>query len=784
MQIHILSLILALATFSGCEQSESAAAAQDTASGDYTTSIAIQRDSALAAAATALAQGRPWRATQLIAPALADSARRSPEAVMLAAEAAGGWNGWVEVERLLAGMPWLGDRFDGRAQALLARAALARDADSLAVASAAAAARTARDDTQRGTRLVLLARALDRLDRLDSARVAYERAAGLLPVASDWLLLRAAGVTADSAGREAYYASLTTEVARAEAPAAEAAARERTGDFEGARRAWLALGEEVTALRIALETAAGPAGSDDRRAVRARLLEIIGSRSGTSAALAAVELLDLYFRELTAREEILVARSTARSGPISRAADAYERALRAGVGSGSDRLAYGRILLALNRDSEAARQFGRVDAPRSLVADALYQRARALLRTGDLERARTQLRAVIRDHPRETNTAAIALLLLGDLATDEQRDVAAREAFRDVVRVYPTSSSAPRAAFRAAIIAFAAGDYGTAATEFDALRDSYPRSEEAVAAGYWSGRALSAALDSARAVERWRGVMADEPESYYAMLAARRLGVPAWAPPDPAGSDSFVVFPAIDSAVARITLLRQLGMDYEAREELRALERDAGDEPERMLATANALRSLEESSRAIALTWDAIDEGAERDARAYRLLYPVTHRTALRAEAVAHGLDPALVAALIRQESHFNPRATSGVGARGLMQVMPSLGRTISRSLDFPVWDPVLLYLPDVNMQLGMRHLADLFESYDNVPYILAAYNAGSSRVRRWREKIGAEDPELFTERIPYTETRDYVRVVQRNRHLYESLYELTTENGSPLSRE
>jgi soluble lytic murein transglycosylase len=102
---------------------------------------------------------------------------------------------------------------------------------------------------------------------------------------------------------------------------------------------------------------------------------------------------------------------------------------------------------------------------------------------------------------------------------------------------------------------------------------------------------------------------------------------------------------------------------------------------------------------------------------------------------------------------------------------MPDVGRTVARSLGFPLWDPVLLYQADVNARLGTRHLADLFRQYDELPHILAAYNAGMSRVERWRTKAGVDDPEMFTERIPYVETRDYVRIILRNRDLYRALY-------------
>jgi soluble lytic murein transglycosylase len=95
----------------------------------------------------------------------------------------------------------------------------------------------------------------------------------------------------------------------------------------------------------------------------------------------------------------------------------------------------------------------------------------------------------------------------------------------------------------------------------------------------------------------------------------------------------------------------------------------------------------------------------------------------------------------------------------------------VATSLRFPSWDPVLLYQPDVNVRLGAAHLAGVLRQYPAPAYALADYNAGRSRVVRWRQKPGADDPELFTERIPFVETRDYVRIVLRNRELYAALY-------------
>jgi soluble lytic murein transglycosylase len=267
---------------------------------------------------------------------------------------------------------------------------------------------------------------------------------------------------------------------------------------------------------------------------------------------------------------------------------------------------------------------------------------------------------------------------------------------------------------------------------------------------------------------RWRAVVEREPLSYYAMLSNRRLGAPSWAPPRSA--DSSVQVPAVDSAMTRVAQLERLGLDAEVRHEYAALVEEADRSVSRLIATGAALRDHEQPSRAIALGWKAVGRGA-RTADAYRLVYPLLYRDLLVTEARRHRLDPALVAALIRQESSFTPRAVSRADARGLMQVLPNVGRAIARARGYPFWDPALLFEPAANLELGMSHLADALRQYPDLTRALAAYNAGGSRVTRWNRKAGVSDPEVFAERIPFDETRDYVRIVQRNVEMYRVLY-------------
>ncbi|HWH53097.1 MAG TPA: transglycosylase SLT domain-containing protein [Gemmatimonadaceae bacterium] len=759
------SLLAAFLSFAACGRSSEADAAGDVSeSSDRALAQAIASSGPLTAAQALIDSGHPWRATQLLAPVLRDSATRTPAALIVAARAAAGWSGWAEVDKLLGRAGWLDAQFDGEGRELLARSALERGADTIALTQASAAAADARDATTRGPRLVFLARALERNNQFDSAAATYLRAAADLRDVRDWLALRAAGNEQDSAKRAAAFADVKLAAARPRVAWTEAQARERFADPVGAATRYAALGATVPALRLRLSVANDSAARDS---IRVALLAFVRSHSGSSDAKQAVEVLDKGFTALTAGEELIVARSAAASGPQPRALTAFAHALALPSSvTASDRIDYAQVLARAGRTKDAIAQLDAVTGP--LAAQAAYQRARILLNAGTAEATRTALRDVAARFPADTSVASSALYLLADLTTDDGNDAAARTLFRQVYAAYPRSARAVDARFRAAIIAFVAGDAKSAAHELDSLSALYPRSDESTAAQYWAGRAWAAAGNKKLATTRWRAIVAQPVVSYYTVQSLERLGAPTWKPA--ARPDSFPRVPAVDSAATRIALLTRLGMDVEARLELDALDDQAASSIGRTLATAHAFLALEQPSRAMRLGQKLIDAG-ERDGRAFRLAFPAPDRDELSRDARARGLDPALVAGLIRQESSFNPRAVSVAGARGLMQVLPPIGEDVAKSLAFPVWYPALLTDADANLQIGTAHLATYTQQYGALPRVLAAYNAGGSRVTRWATKAGMDDPELFAERIPFTETRDYVRIVQRNAAIYSALY-------------
>lgn len=758
-------VLAAVALLVACSSGNEANAAGDvTSTADSDLARAIAQSDALRRAQAAIDAGHPWRATQIVAPVLRDSKRRSPAALIVAARAAAGWNGWTEIDKLLGKESWLDTQFGGEGRELLTRSALERSDDPGALKQAAAAVGDAKDARARAVRSVYLARALERSNYFDSAAVMYGRAAQTLTPVRDWLALRIAGTQGDSSVRARTLASVTLPVAKARVPWTDAQARERYQDALGAAARYASLGAIVPALRLRLSVASDSATRD---AIRDELIAFIRSHNGSADARAAVEVLDKGFTSMPAGDELIIARSAAASGPPSRAVTAFERALsQPGLVTPADHISYAQVLVRVNRSRDALAQLAQVQGP--LAGQAAYQRARVFLASGTADQTRAALRDVVSRFPNDTTPAASALYLLADLSTDDGNDAQARSLYQQLYRSYPTSGRASDARFHAAIIALVQQKERDAAAEFDSIVAVFPRSDEATASRYWSGRARAASGDSTAAKSRWRQIVTETPTSYYAVLATRRLDARAWSPP--ARGDSFTRFTDLDAAFARIELLDRLGMDVEARFELDAIDDAAGSTPERLAATTHALLAHEQASRAIRLAQKLVD-GGQRDARAYRLLFPLVDRDELTRNAKGNGLDPALVAGLIRQESSFNPRAISPANARGLMQVLPSVGEQIAKSLNFPVWYPAVLLDADANLQLGTTHLATFTKQYGALPRVLAAYNAGGSRVERWQTKAGMDDPELFAERIPYVETRDYVRIVQRNAEIYRRLY-------------
>ncbi len=733
----------------------------------------------LLSADSAILAGQPWHATQILAPALSSATTRTPDAVMLAARAAAAWQGWTTVQRLLDHQPWLDTRFDRLGERLLAQAALSdqRNLDALSHALAAAAQPAGRSAGEQALRLVLLARSYDRLNQLDSAAAIYREAAGLLPDIADWLWLRAAGVTADSAARQALYDRVADPAATARIPWTEALARDRINDYAGAASRYDRLGAWAAAIRVRWRGDSSPAG---RRTLTAELARRIGSNTSTSESQDAIDLVDRLDPPFSREERLLVARRAALVNRPAEAASQYARASLQGALDAADRFRYGTALGDLDKWNDAAGQFAAIRSG-PYLAPAAYAHARAVLRSGDQSTATSELRHIVQRYRADTTVASTALFLLGDLAIDDSRTSTARSDLLTLSERYPTSAFRDHALVLAALIAFEHGKPGTAAN--DLARGMARRKGSGVdgeAMMYWLARARDAMGQRASARADYLALLNAGPEDYYAELAAARLDTVPW---HAAAADTVTMPPALAGYFARIGRLDGLGLDAEAqfeRERLIATSTNAAD----ALRAAEAFDAAHYPTTASRMALRAVAAGAPRDSMIWRLLYPLPFGATLTGDARREHVDPLLAAAVIRRESGFDPTATSHAGARGLMQIEPATGRDLAFVLNFPDFDPAMLWIPDVNLALGLHHFAQAIARYPDVQRALASYNAGTSRVDQWSRaplsgdaRSGAavrqplDDPEAFVERMSYAETRTYVRLVMTNLAVYRLLY-------------
>jgi soluble lytic murein transglycosylase len=282
--------------------------------------------------------------------------------------------------------------------------------------------------------------------------------------------------------------------------------------------------------------------------------------------------------------------------------------------------------------------------------------------------------------------------------------------------------------------------------------------------------------------------VAEAPRSYYGVLAARRA---PRAQPNPARNAASAQLAAslqgdpretlqADAPYARVEALRAVGLGDFADEEMdEAVRRSTGD-VRRLYALSAAYAQDARHFQSLRIL-KRYFVGLARSAppalpRAFwDFLYPLGWRTELTDAASRAALDPYFVAAVVREESSFDPQARSRVGARGLMQLMPDTARQLAKGRGLPAGDDMLAD-PATNLVLGSAYLAGLMKEFGEPRLAVAAYNAGPARVREWWKGRATDDLEVWVELIPFAETRFFVRRVMLSWEEYRRLY------GAPMA--
>src|SRR5579863_1716108 len=321
----------------------------------------------------------------------------------------------------------------------------------------------------------------------------------------------------------------------------------------------------------------------------------------------------------------------------------------------------------------------------------------------------------------------------------------------------------------------------------------FPASENAPAALYFLGRLAEASKDWPSARVYYSEIVREYPNYYYNALARDRLEAVKETAAGPASSASeflrTIAFPqrarirsfepnaTAQSRIERSRMLSSAGLDDWAEIELRyaAQYEDQphvmGLELARHAEPDQAMRYLKRyASDYLYLPVDSAPP------EFWKLAFPIPYRADLERYAKQNGLDPFLLAALIRQESEFNPKAVSKANARGLTQIMPATGRELSRRLQLRPYSTARLFQPSVSLQLGSYHLKSVATSLGGRwEAALAAYNAGLTRANAWLTWGDFQEPAEFIETVPFSQTRNYVQVVLRNADMYRKLYSAET---------
>lgn len=271
---------------------------------------------------------------------------------------------------------------------------------------------------------------------------------------------------------------------------------------------------------------------------------------------------------------------------------------------------------------------------------------------------------------------------------------------------------------------------------------------------YFEARLLEIGGDKINAAALYRDA-ANKPE-FHGFLAADRIGAPyalcPWTLKTDAAAKTAV---ARDPAMVRaIQLYRLERANWAEREWNDALARFT---PEQRRIAVDIAQDNGWFDRGVFGLINVGGKSYPEESRLYELRFPLHHDSAIRREAAKHNIDPTWVAAEIRAESVFNPKARSHADARGLMQVLPSTGAGIAKRLGLPWRGGESLYEPEFNISLGTAYLRELEDKYGMTYTAIAAYNAGPAPVARWQSQRPEMDADFWIETVSYKETRDYV---------------------------
>lgn len=346
------------------------------------------------------------------------------------------------------------------------------------------------------------------------------------------------------------------------------------------------------------------------------------------------------------------------------------------------------------------------------------------------------------------------------------------------------SDEGAEALYRSAFIYFRKHDYTTAAALLERLlqqgRDRYDLNAQ-----YWLVRSLELS-NNERAQKAKDALIEKYPFSYYGLRlkaeqSGNKLVWPKNADKAPAMESVFYLTGSQKKSWERFKVLSQAGWTGEAQQE--SADFPFIKDPSLKVTLAGKLAERGQYFAAIRMINDAMENAPQlRRQEFLRIGYPEVFSAFYKKEGERYGLDPILLRSLTRQESGFNMTAVSSSNALGLMQMIPPTAQETAKKLGMKVNLPDDMFRPEVNIPMGSYYVSQMLGQFENnVPFALAAYNAGPYRLKKWieaRSEISsvltqpssAPGDELWIDELPWNETSFYVKAILRNVLLYRMI--------------
>jgi soluble lytic murein transglycosylase len=381
-----------------------------------------------------------------------------------------------------------------------------------------------------------------------------------------------------------------------------------------------------------------------------------------------------------------------------------------------------------------------------------------------------------------------ALLSAGNIYLLRRDYDRAIDSYRELQQRFPNGGRASYAHWKATWLSLRQGRRADAEKGFDEQIELYPSSGEIPAALYWRARLAEEDGEPAKARAYYQKVSDRFRNYYYGELAREQIAkLKSDSDPvhyalldrvPPIDADAKVTEDALPTDNLRVQKAQLLEngalLDFAVRELRAAADEGKGNwlapETARLYADAGRYNMAIEVLKRAVPSYFAVDLPSLP--RSYwEALFPKPYWIDLKKFSSSNALDPYLVAALIRQESEFNPGAVSRANAVGLMQLLPKVGKSVAKQEKLKHFSSTQLFTPGINLQLGTRYFRGMVDKFGAFEYALAAYNAGADRVQDWLGQGKYRDAQEFVESIPFTETREYVQAILRNANVYRQLY-------------